>query len=116
MERTFTDILMDLLVIIKYPKHDRQRFVKEFEELNHVEAALNIADRLPGPSKIKIKMSKGNPEVLHKYIDGEKYTVEMTKVSAKALVSFISVVSPLLTLDQKEKIIALMQKDFYLNG
>lgn len=109
MQRTFSDVLLELLTIIKYP-NNKQKFVKEFEELNHGEALANLLDRLPGMIKAKIKTNGGKPEEIKKYIDPDKYIAEVTKVSAQALVNFVNVISPLLTLHQKEKITALLRQ------
>jgi hypothetical protein len=109
MQRTINDVLLDLLHIIKYP-NNKQKFVKEFEELNHGEALVNMFERLPGPIKVKIKVGGAKPELIKKYIDPQKYAAEVTHVSSQALVNFINVVSPLLTLDQKQEITKLLQK------
>lgn len=108
-QRAFNDVLLELLYIIKYP-NNKGKFVKEFEELNHTEAVVNLLDRLPGSIKVKVKMRGKTQEEIKQYIDPEKYKAEVTKVSAQALVKFVNTVSPLLTLDQKERITALLRQ------
>src|SRR5262245_53468310 len=107
MPRTFNDVLLDLLTIVKYPSN-KQKFIKEFEELNHGEAVANMLEKLPGEIQDKIKASENKVEEIKKHLPVDEYRTEVEKVSAQALVNFINVISPLLTLRQKEKVTALM--------
>lgn len=109
MQRTFNDVLFTILVIINYPS-SKEKFVREFERLNHIETFVNLLERLPILVQYKIKISENKFEEIKKYLSTEEYRLEITKVSIKALVTFISAVSPLITLDQKQKIIKLLEQ------
>ncbi|HZE87241.1 MAG TPA: hypothetical protein VE090_03465 [Methylomirabilota bacterium] len=109
MQRSFKDVLLEILDIIKYP-NDKEKFVAEFEVMNHTEAILNLLDQLPTDVQAKIKASNLNKEEVNKHISQELYLSEITKVSKNALVKFLEAVSPILNLDQKQKITQLVKQ------
>ncbi len=109
MQKKFNDVLFDLLTIIKYP-NNKERFIKEFEELNHLEAISNLMDKFPVDIQEHIKASEGRIEEIKKYIQQEEYVSEVAKVSKEALIKFIEVVSPLLNLEQKQRVVNLLKQ------
>lgn len=108
MALTLNELLLKVLKIIKYP-NNKEAFVKEFEQLNYMEALSNCLDKLPKDVRDKIKTYKSKEEVLRQ-IPEDVYLSEIMKVSKEAFGKFLEAVSPLLTFDQKEKIIKLVPR------
>lgn len=109
MQRSFRDVLFDFLIIVRYP-NNKQKFIAEFEQLNHMETVANLLDRLTPEVQNKVKENEGNIEEVKKYLPTEEYLSELTKVSSQALLNLVKVVSPLLKLDQKQKVANLLQQ------
>jgi hypothetical protein len=108
MQKNFRDVLLEILIIVKYP-NNKEKFIKEFEELNHMETVANLLDKLSFEVQEKIKANEHNIEEVKKYLPTEEYISELTKVSNQALLNLVSVVTPLLKIDQKQKIAKLVQ-------
>ncbi len=107
MQPSYNDILSELLSIIGYP-NSNQKFAAEFEELNRLEAIANLLDELPIEKQEKLKTGINDPNEFKKYVSDEAYFTEMTKVSRDAITKFIEVISPLLSLKQKQQVNHLM--------
>jgi len=108
MSKNFHDVLLEILAIIHYPRN-KAKFVVEFEEMNHLETVVNLLEKLPLEMQERIKAGERNEEMVKKYIPDEIYISELTNVSSKALVKLIEAVSPLLKLEQKQKVVQLLQ-------
>lgn len=108
MQRQLTDVLQEFLVIVKFHEN-KEKFVKEFEELNHLETIANLAERLPEELQEKIKAHQGKGEILKEVFDKNEYQAELTKVSHAAFKRFVDIASPLLKLEQKQKVVKLLQ-------
>lgn len=111
MQRNLKDIFLEILNIINYSK-DKDKFFKEFEELNHTEAMLNILERLPLETQERIKAIKDQQEVIEaiqKHVTREEYVPELIKVSNQALGQFLKDIEHTLSVDQKQKIAKLLQ-------
>lgn len=106
MQRSATDILLELLIIIKYP-NNKQRFIAKFEEVNKKETIANMLERLPEETQ-KYLENVSDPTEVNQYIPEEAYQQEFIKVSTEAMKKLIQAISPILTLDQKEKIVKLI--------
>ena len=109
MQRSFNEVLSELLVIIKYPQHNKEKFIKEFEELNHGEAVANLLDKLPTHIQEQLKGNRNLMEEIKNHITAEEYKKEVTRVAQGALLKFVEVVSPVITLEQKQKIVNILQ-------
>ncbi len=107
MKPTYTDILLEILTIIKY-QNNKEKFVKEFEALNRLDAMACIIDTLPGYVQEKIKSSNNDVEEMKKLIPTNEYIVTYEKVSVEALRKFLEDISSVLTLQQKEQITKLV--------
>lgn len=111
MQKRVDQIVLEILTAIDYP-HNKEKYVKEFLELNHTEAMLNMLERLPNEIQDKIKAIKVETEVaeeIKKHIKQEDYIEELTKVSMDALQRFIQSLSPTLNPSQKENILKIIQ-------
>jgi len=107
MQRNYNDVLLELLTIIRYP-NDKQTYISEFEKSNFDEALANILERLPTEAQQAIMAKDGALDEIEKYIDKDAYNAEVVKVSHAALIRFVEVISPLLHLEQKEKVVQLL--------
>ncbi len=103
MQQNYKDTLLELLTTINYP-NNKEKFIAEFEDLNRVEVIANILEKLPKDIQEKIQAGDNDYENIKKYIHQDEYLAEITKVSAEALKKFIEVISPLLTLQQKQQV------------
>lgn len=108
MQKNFSELLLEILTIIDYPK-DKNECVKEFEELNHAEAMTNMIERLPSNIQEKIKDTKYNEKEVAKYIDSKEYLSEVIKVSEEALLKLLNDVAATLTEEQKKRIQKLLE-------
>ncbi|SRR5258708_39843718 len=106
MTQSFNDLFFNILSIINY--HKKEDFVKEFEEMNYVEAMMNCIERLPKHIQTEVIARIAAPEEFKKYIPQEIYQQEVTKVSAEALMDFLSYTKSVLSQEQKEKIVTLL--------
>ena len=110
MQHNYNNILLQLLDFIKYP-NNKEKFVTEFELLNHGETLVNLMDRLPRDIQEKIKTDQIGPDGVKQYITEEEYLKEFINVSREELRKFIDEMSPLLTLKQKEHIVILISRN-----
>lgn len=106
MQITHNNILSEILIIIKYP--NKEKFIREFESLNHLDAMANLLPRLSYEVRDYIKKYYNHPEEIKRYIPQDKYLQEVTKVSVHALSQFIKSIEHTLSLEQKEKIVSLL--------
>ena len=102
MKRSYNDLFLEILSILNY--HDKENFVKQFEQMNHLEAMTNCIERLPEDMRKEIIANENDPQIIQKYISKDEYTQEITTVSTKALSDFLQHMTPAFTDDQKEKI------------
>ncbi len=109
MQRSFTDVLSELLTIIRYTKN-KEQFIKELEELNQNEALVNMLENLPEDLQKQVKAMQNFQEAIKKHIVIEDYNTELAKVSHQALRKFIEAVSPVLKFEQKQKIAQILQQ------
>ena len=106
MNKSYRDILSEILQIVNY--QNKEKFVAEFEGLNHLDAMANIMPSLSSDVREYIKINASDPEKIKKYIPQDLYIKELTKVSADALKNFIIDISSALTIKQKQEIAALL--------
>ena len=106
MYRTYRDILLEILQIVIYP--DKEKFIIEFERLNHLDAMTNILPMLSHEVREYIKLNHADPEKITKYIPQERYLKELIRVSASALIKFTEDISPILNAKQREEIVQLL--------
>jgi len=109
MQPTSKELLLEILGIIRYTKN-KDRFIQEFEAMNHLEAITNLLEKFPQDIREKIKLFafKKNIEGIKDYISSDTYGEELRKVSEKELKSIIEVMTPILSFDQRQKIHRLM--------
>ena len=108
MQKNFNELLLEILSIIDYP-NDKNKCVKEFEELNHAEAMTNMLERLPNDVQEKIKAVQYDEKEVIKYIDQKEYLSELIKVSEDAFINLLNDISATLTEEQKNKIQLLLE-------
>lgn len=108
MQRTIKDIIISFLTIVEYP-NDKEKFATEFEQLNRLEAFSRLFETLPQDIQEKIKQSK-TPEEIEQYIDKETYEKELIKVTSLAFADQIKSTLPLISPEQKEKIVELLNE------
>src|SRR5579862_3334120 len=101
----YNDLFLKILEILNYK--DRENFVKELEQENHLEAVTNCVQILPLYEQQEIIAHPEDPAIVHKYISKDLYMEEMSKVSAKILREFLQHMTPVLTDTQKEQIAAV---------
>jgi hypothetical protein len=106
MQFTYSDILSKILTIIDYPQ--KEKAIREFERLNHLDALMNIFPRLPFEVQNFIKNKQNDPEIIMQYIQQEIYTQELTKVSEEGLITLVDDISSSLNETQREKIAQLI--------
>lgn len=106
MKSSLNDLLLEILSVIKY--RNKEAFVKEFEEMNNVEAMANCIEKLPASQQKEINFKKGDFEAVKKYIPQEVFQEELTKISAEAFGDFISHMKSVLDHNQKQKIAHLI--------
>lgn len=117
MQQQFKETLAEILEIIKY-SNNREKFIKEFEAMNQLEAVTNIVERLPAAVRERIKMvSSGfsNPDSIRQRISPDEYNREVNKVAETELHKFIEVISPVLTLAQKQKVDKLIRQSLTIH-
>ena len=105
MQPAHNKLLVEILEIIRYTKN-KEKFILEFEAMNHLEAITNLLEKFPSNIREKIKLIafKNKPELIKDYISSESYREEVTKVAEKELKAFIEVMTPILSFDQRQKI------------
>ena len=108
MQKNFNELLLEILTIIDYP-NDKNKYLKDFEEMNHAEAMTNILERLPSDIQEKIKAVHYDKNEVIKYIDQNEYLSEIIKVSEDALIKLLDDISTTLTEEQKNKIQLLLE-------
>ncbi|HEX8931786.1 MAG TPA: hypothetical protein VF810_01375 [Patescibacteria group bacterium] len=111
MQQSYKELLSKILEIINY-SNNRDKFIKEFETMNHLEAVTNIVERFPAAVRERIKLvSSGflKPDLIKHKISPEEYNLELNKVAEAELYKFVQVISPVLTLTQKQKIDQLLR-------
>jgi hypothetical protein len=106
MQKTYRDILSEILQIIHY--RDKEKFITEFENLNYLDTMANILPMLSGEVREFIKINHADPEKIKQYIPQELYLQELIKVSADALNRFIEDIRPTLNGAQKESLANLL--------
>jgi hypothetical protein len=105
MKHSYREILLEILQIAHY--QNKEKFIVEFEELNHLDAMANILPVLSHDVREYIKLNNADPEKIKKYIPQDLYLQELTKVSADALLQLTKDVMPTLNAQQKEAIAKL---------
>ena len=75
-----------------------------------MKAMATLVDKLPDEMKQKVNFVKEDINIMKQYISPDDYVKELEKVSDRELKKFISVISPILTLDQKLKIAKLLHQ------
>lgn len=110
MQQKHKALLFQILATIKYSK-DKGKFIKEFEITNHFEALGNILEKLPEQVReiLRGKLTKGKGEEIKNYISFEEYSHELNRTADEAIIKLVDAISPILTLDQKEKIAKLVK-------
>jgi hypothetical protein len=103
MQKNFHEVLLEILTLISYP-NDKEKFVKEFEELNHMETVANLLEKLPQELQEKVQKNKVTQEEIRQHIPDEDYLAELTNVSGKALIKYVEVIMPQLSVEQREKV------------
>lgn len=106
MNLSYTDLLSDILSIAHYS--DKEKFVREFEQMNQLEAVENCIKKFPQPLQDFIMTFGSTPEEVLKHIDPDSYRAELLLVSAESLVDFLQHIQPALTGEQKEKIASIL--------
>ena len=111
MQLTREELLLEILNIIKYSK-DKEKFVREFEAQHYLEALVSMLERLPDQVRetLRKKMEGGDYKEILKYYTPDEYKNEVNKVADAAIKNFAEVVSPVLTLDQKQKVTKLLHQ------
>lgn len=107
MKLTPKDQLIEILHIINYADN-KEKYIQEFELINHLEATNNLIQKLP--FEVRKKIEKQDPSIIKDYVSAEIYLEEITTVWKRELAKLITAVSPTLTLSQKEKIKNLLQE------
>ena len=104
------ELLLQILTIIRYAQ-DKEKFVKEFEAMNYIETLVSILEKLPQHVRevIRETVMHGNAQEIKKYLSQEVYDRELAKTATEAVKNFVKSISSRLTLEQKEKIAALMR-------
>jgi adenylosuccinate synthase len=102
MEPSYKDLLFKVLSIIDYS--DKEKFIEEFDRMNHLEAMANIYETLPGHVQTRFIADADDPEKVKKYIQRDEYITEITTVTVKAFSKFLDHMKPVLTQSQREKI------------
>ena len=106
MRQQLQTLLFEILEIMHYP-NDKEKFIKEFEEVTYLEAMTNVVEKLPQDVKTKIAACDNDPHKIKQYIPEKEYFVQLEKVTQDALADFIKTTSPQLSQTQKEKIAQL---------
>jgi hypothetical protein len=104
MKFTPRDQLIEILHIINYAD-DKEKYIQEFEVINHLEATHNLIQQFPIEIRHKIEQ---DPTVIREYVSAEVYIDQITHIWKRELAKLINAVLPTLTLSQKEKIEQVM--------
>ena len=105
--QTAKELLLEMLHIIHY-KDNKQLFIEEFEAMNHLEAIAHFVTKLPEEFRQKKSFQKEDLQTISQYISPQVYQEEVEQIAQEELKKFAEVVSPVLTLDQKQKITKLL--------
>lgn len=103
MQLTIKEVLTEILTIADYPK-DKEKFIKEFEALNLLEAILIVYKTLPSEQQEFIKAHGNDPYAIQNSIPEEAYRDALITVTRKAIQDLILSVTPMLNLHQKEEL------------
>ena len=103
MQPTIKDVLIEILTIAGYP-NDKEKFIKEFEALNILEAILSVYKELPPDQQELVKANSDNPHILQKHIPQEAYKSALMHVTGRAIQDLVHNVAPMLSFEQKEKL------------
>jgi hypothetical protein len=109
MQPWIKESLLEILHLINYSQN-KEKFILEFEAMSHVEAMTAMIQKLPKDLQKRIASLDKNSEEIKQYISSDEYLVEVDRISRQELQSFVKVVSPVLSVSQKEKIAFLLQK------
>ena len=108
MEKTFNDILLEILTIINY-QNDKKHFVQEFQAQSYAETIANLIEKLSAETQTHIKNASDQAEEIKKNIDAEKFQEEFEKVSSQAMIDFLQAIDKTLTPEQQTKIEELLK-------
>jgi len=103
MQKSVNHILFEILTIAGYA-NDKEKFIREFEKLNILEAMTHIYDSLPHEVQAQIKDHIDDPYEIKKHIPEEAFITEIIKVTRTALHNCIKDMLPALNFYQKEQI------------
>ncbi len=106
MQKSYRDMLLDILHIIQHP--NKEKFVTEFEYLNYLDALTNVLPKLTPEVREYIKLNHADPEKIKQYIPQELYLQELISVSADAISQLIKDITPTLIGQQKESLSQLL--------
>jgi len=106
MQKSYRDMLLQILQIINYP--DVEKFVSEFENLNYLDAMANILPVLSSEVREYIRINQADPKKIMSYIPQDLYQKELIQVSADALTKLIKDITPTLSGQQKESLTKLL--------
>lgn len=107
MEPSYNELLSEILTVADYAQ--KEEFIREFELMNQLEAIENSFKKFP-PQLQESLLNDGTPEKVMKHIHPDAYHEELLRVAAKALAEFLRHVQPALTIEQKEKMLIILQK------
>ena len=71
METSYNELLLQILAIMRYK--NKEKFVKDFVEMNHVEAMIQCIEKLPSAKQEALRNKQDDPEELKKYISQDIY-------------------------------------------
>ena len=103
MQSDYRKILYEILTIIQY-LNNKEKFVNEFEELNHMKALSNTIERLPHGVQEQIKLCNNDHHTIKRYIPSALYSEELMRAYAESLKNFIKELFFVITVEQKEQI------------
>jgi hypothetical protein len=105
------DHLLQILKIIGYTD-DKGKFIEEFTGLNQIEVIKNRVENLPDDIKKKTEFTEEDIKRIqqHSHITEQEFLHEVEKIAQKELREYIKVVTPSLTLEQRQQITALMRE------
>src|SRR6476660_4994698 len=105
MQLSLKDQLTEFLNIIQFSE-DRASFIKDFEINAHLEATVNLMDKLP--KGVQELLQKGDASFIKEHISPENYREEIVAVWKKKIIYLADAAAHTLTLTQKEKIKQLL--------
>lgn len=105
MQLTLKDQLIEFLNIIQFSQN-RDSFIKDFEINAHLEATVNLMDKLP--QGVQELLQKRDASLIKEYISIENYKEEILAVWKKKLMALAAAASHTLTFSQKEQLNKLL--------